>query len=140
VRYFTGDLASAAPEGRCICGRGFPKLGHIEGRSKECLYTPSGKVIGPAVLGHYLFVYNAHLESVRHYQLVQDSDDSVRLLVVPSSHWSAETGGVLAEALDKLLGGELHVSVQTVADIPAEPSGKRPIIKARGSQPHRAKK
>jgi hypothetical protein len=96
-------------------------------------------VISPAVLGHYLFVYNPNLERVRHYQLVQDSDDSVRLLVVPSGHWTDATAAVLAEAIDKLLGGEMQVSVETVTEIPAEPSGKRPIIKARAQRPRIAR-
>lgn len=135
VRYFTGDLAVAGPLGPCACGRGFPLLGQIEGRSHECLYTPSGKVISPAVLGHYLFVYNNHLDSVRHYQLVQDGEDSLRLLVIPSNRWTDGTAAVLAEAIDKLVGGEMRVTVETVPEIPAERSGKRPIIKSQGPRP-----
>jgi phenylacetate-CoA ligase len=138
VRYFTGDLAVAGPAGPCACGRGFPLLGQIEGRSHECLYTPSGKVISPAVLGHYLFVYNNHLDSVRHYQLVQDGDDSVRLLVMPSNRWTDGTAAVLAEAIDKLVGGEMHVTVEPVLEIPTERSGKRPIIKSQGPRPRGA--
>ncbi|HWR54607.1 MAG TPA: hypothetical protein VN428_26095 [Bryobacteraceae bacterium] len=139
VRYFTGDLAAAGPREPCACGRGFPMLGQIEGRSHECLYTPSGKVISPAVLGHYLFVYNNHLDSVRHYQLVQDGDDSVRLLVIPSNRWTDGTAAVLAEAIDKLVGGEMRVTVEPVPEIPAERSGKRPIIKSQGPRPRSAR-
>lgn len=138
VRYFTGDLATAGPGHPCACGRGFPLLGQIEGRSHECLYTPSGKVISPAVLGHYLFVYNNHLDSVRHYQLVQDGEDSVRLLVMPSNRWTDGTSAALAEAIDKLVGGEMRVTVEPVLEIPAERSGKRPIIKSQGPRPRGA--
>ncbi len=132
IRYFTGDLAVAGPDKPCICGRGFPLLGPIEGRSHECLRTPSGKVISPAILGHYLFVYNNNLDSIRHYQLVQEAPDAVRLLVMPSNRWTAGAAATLAEALDKLLGGEMSVIVQPVMEIPAEASGKRPIIKSLG--------
>jgi phenylacetate-CoA ligase len=128
IRYNTGDLAVAG-EGTCSCGRGFPMLGQIEGRSRECLRTPSGKEISPVVLGHYLFVYHDHLEFVRHYQLVQESESSVRLLIVPSERWQEERREKLRADLVQLIENEMHVSVELVSDIQVEKSGKRPIIK-----------
>lgn len=129
IRYFTGDMAIAGPAETCACGRGFPRLGAIEGRSEECVQTPSGKIISPAILGHYLFVYHPNLDSVRHYQLVQEAPDRLRLIVVPSNRWTEESRLALAGALDKLLAGEMRVTVETADDIPTERSGKRPIIK-----------
>ncbi len=128
IRYDTGDLAVVG-EGNCSCGRGFPMLGQIEGRSRECLRTPSGKEISPVVLGHYLFVYHDHLEFVRHYQLVQESESRVRLLIVPSERWHEERREKLRADLVQLIENEMHVSVETVSDIQVEKSGKRPIIK-----------
>jgi len=128
IRYDTGDLAVAGA-GKCACGRGFPLMGAIEGRSLECLRTPSGKEIGPAVLGHFLFVYHDHLDAVRHYQLVQESADRVRFLIVPSPGWDEERRRRLKTDLTALLGNEMELEVQTVSEIPAEKSGKRPIIK-----------
>jgi hypothetical protein len=104
-------------------------LGRIEGRSQECLRTPSGKVISPVVLGHYLFVYHDHLESVRHYQLVHESRNRASLLVVPAVGWSEITRERLREDLAQLVGDDMQVSVETVPEIRPEASGKRPIIK-----------
>jgi len=128
IRYDTGDLAVAGAA-KCACGRGFPLLGAIEGRSLECLRTPSGAEISPTVLGHFLFVYNDHLDAVRHYQLVQESPDRVRFLVVPGPGWDEDRRGRLQADLNVLLGNEMEVEIQTVSEIPAEKSGKRPIIK-----------
>jgi phenylacetate-CoA ligase len=128
IRYETGDLAVAA-SGGCDCGRGFPLLGEIEGRSVECLRTPSGREISPVVLGHYLFVYNQHLEAVRHYQLVQESACEARLLVVPAQGWSEQGRERLQTDMARLLGDEMKVTVEAVTQIPPEKSGKRPIIK-----------
>ena len=128
IRYDTGDLAVAVSES-CTCGRGFPLLGPIEGRSLDCLRTPSGNEISPAILGHFLFVYNDHLEAVRHYQLVQETATRVNLLVVPGEGWDEERRTRLRSDLTQLLGGEMEVDVQTVSEIHPEKSGKRPIIK-----------
>ena len=128
IRYDTGDLAVAGSE-KCACGRGFPLLGAIEGRSLECLRTPSGAEISPTVLGHFLFVYHDYVEAVRHYQLLQERADQVRLVIVPGPGWNDERCGRLQVDLTALLGSEMKVEIQTVSEIPAEKSGKRPIIK-----------
>jgi phenylacetate-CoA ligase len=128
IRYDTGDLAVAAA-GECSCGRGFPLFGPLEGRSLECLRTPSGAEISPAILGHFLFVYHDHLAAVRHYQLVQQRPDRVNLLIVPGAGWDEQRRVRLRDDLSRLIGSDVEVDVQTVTEIPAEKSGKRPIIK-----------
>jgi phenylacetate-CoA ligase len=128
IRYDTGDLAVAINE-QCSCGRGFPMLGRIEGRSLDCLRTPSGDEISPAILGHFLFVYHDHLEAVRRYQLVQETATHATLLVVPDEGWDEERRQRLLTDLKQLLGDQMDVDVQVVNEIPLEKSGKRPIIK-----------
>lgn len=128
IRYDTGDLAATIAE-HCSCGRGFPLLGRIEGRSLDCLRTPSGNEISPAILGHFLFVYHDNLEAVRHYQLVQETDTRANLLVVPGEGWDENRRERLRSDLKELLGDEMDVDVQVVTEIRPEKSGKRPIIK-----------
>jgi phenylacetate-CoA ligase len=128
IRYDTGDLAVAAA-GKCSCGRGFPLLGRIEGRSLECLRTPSGAEISPATLGHFLFVYHDHGDAVRQYQLVQEAPTRASLLIIPGAGWDEQRRIRLRSDLMSLIGADVEVDVKTVSDIPAEKSGKRPIIK-----------
>lgn len=128
IRYDTGDRALLSSE-NCSCGRGFPMLGPIEGRSLECLRTPAGREISPASLGHFLFVYNDHLEAVREYQLVQESSNRVNLLIVPGEEWNEQRRIRLNSDLKRLMGDEMEVDVQTINEIPPEKFGKRPIIK-----------
>lgn len=104
-------------------------LGPIEGRSLECLRTPSGREISPVLLGHFLFVYNDHLEAVRAYQLVQESSNRVTLMIVPGEEWNEQRRVRLHSDLQRLMGDEMKVEVQTVNEIPPEKFGKRPIIK-----------
>jgi phenylacetate-CoA ligase len=129
IRYDTGDLAVAAA-GVCACGRGFPLLGQIEGRSLECVRTPSGREISPAILGHFLFVYHDHGDTVRQYQLVQQGTNRIVLSIVPGAGWNEERRVRMRSDLIELIGDDdVEVDVQTVLQIPAEQSGKRPIIK-----------
>ena len=128
IRYDTGDLAVAGSAG-CACGRGFPLFGPIQGRSQECLSTPSGRLISPVVLGQYLFVHKDNLDAVSHYQLVQQDRRRACLKVVPSPGWNRQRREQLERDLSELLGSEMEVTIETVSEIPHERSGKRPIIK-----------
>ncbi len=128
IRYDTGDLAVAGSAG-CACGRGFPLFGPIQGRSQECLSTPSGKLISPVILGQYLFVHKDNLDAVSHYQLVRQDRTRACFTVVPAPGWSRQRREQLQRDLNELLGSEMDVTIETVSEIPREPSGKRPIIK-----------
>jgi len=134
IRYDTGDLAARLGD-PCPCGRGFPLLGPIEGRTQECLTTADGRVINPGLLGHYLFVYHHHGDAVRHYQIIQEGPRRVTLLVVPADGWSELRAARLRDDMSQLLGPEMETGVRTVAEIQPERSGKRPIIKTPGTAP-----
>jgi phenylacetate-CoA ligase len=121
--------------GSCSCGRGFPLLGPIDGRAAECLTTSANTVIRPGSLAYYLFVYNRHSDDVRHYQIIQEGTRRVTLLVVPGDGWNEVTAARLRDDMSRLLGPGVDAGVRAVAEIPPEPSSKRPIIKTIG-EPH----
>lgn len=134
IRYDTGDLAVAGL-GPCGCGRGFPLLHRLDGRSLESIVTNSGKEINPVVLGRYLreggpsSLHSNHLEFLKHYQLVQETPTNVRLLVVASTGFDSIRREQLRLDLSRLLGDDMSVAIELVDEIKCEKSGKRPIIK-----------
>lgn len=127
LRYDTKDLA-AVDDAACACGRGFPVVGQLDGRSQECLILPSGRMINPTSLGHYLFVVHGWVDAVRHYQLVQRAPDDVLLQLVLADG-DASTAARIAGDVQALLGEGIRVDFAVVSEIPLERSGKRPIIK-----------
>lgn len=132
IRYDTGDLAVAgtAP---CTCGRSFPLIEQLQGRSEECLVTLSGKMINPVSLGQYLFVSHDYVDAVRQFQLVVEGPHAMRLLIVPADGFDDDTSAQLRRDMTELLGEDVTVVVDLVAGIPLERSGKRPIIKYQAS-------
>jgi phenylacetate-CoA ligase len=132
IRYETGDMG-VIEAGPCSCGRGFPRLGPIDGRSHECIRTPSGKIVTPARWSHFLFVHKTeYAEAVRQYQLLWQPPDRARLTIVPSERFDDEVQKRLRDDLAWLLGDDVLVSVEKVTAIPPEKSGKRPIVKILG--------
>lgn len=135
IRYDTGDLGVSAT-GPCACGRGFPRLGPIEGRSHECIQTPSGQVVTPSRWSHFLFVHKTeYVAAVSHYQLEWHPPDRARLLIVPTDSFDEGTRERLRNDVAWLLGPNVAVSVETVTEIPPERSGKRPLVKVVRPQP-----
>jgi phenylacetate-CoA ligase len=134
IRYDTGDLAVAGL-GPCGCGRGFPLLHRLDGRSLESIVTKSGKEINPVVLGRYLreggpsSLYSNHLEFIKHYQLVQETPATLVMLVVADKGFDSENRDRLTVDLERLLGDDMSVAIKVVDEIKCESSGKRPIIK-----------
>lgn len=82
IRYEVGDMIAVSPEA-CPCGRPFPVLESVEGRSDDVLYLPDGR-------GGELPVHPMHFRSplaadkgVRQYEVIQRQDD-ILVRVVPA--------------------------------------------------------
>ena len=128
IRYDTGDLAAFAKD-PCPCGRGFPVIERLEGRSREVFNSPDGRMVSPVALGQYLFVTRDWVGRLRHYQLIHEAADRVRMRVVPAGPLDPTDERHLRDDLQELLGRQVSVDIECVAEIPLERSGKRPIIK-----------
>lgn len=126
IRYVTGDLAVAAPESRCACGRGLARLGAIEGRVAETMRDGRGNAVGGLVF-NILFGVLEHV--AEKFQVVQRLDGSVVMKVV------AVGGGQLPETAArslhdfaaKYLPGA-PFAIEYVADIPLTSAGKRKVV------------
>jgi phenylacetate-CoA ligase len=127
INYLIGDDAVAG--GPCPCGRGFPTLATIEGRTTEVLRTPSGKQVSGIVLGNYLTFEVGVIPFVWEYQAIQQAPEAVTVRVVPTPRFTEPFGKRLREAVETFLGPGVAVSLELVERIAVEPSGKRLIIK-----------
>jgi phenylacetate-CoA ligase len=126
INYDLGDRAVAG--GPCRCGRGFPSLMRLEGRTGEMIRTVNGKLIPPTALG--LNKVPRALEHVWEYQAVQTAPDAVVFRIVPTRRFNPEFSRELQAWLEAVLGPGMHGTIEAVSQIPAEPSGKRFIIKS----------
>ena len=129
INYDLGDWAiRGAP---CPCGRGFPTLAAIEGRSGEMIETPEGRAITPAMMTTQLALKCEAVGFLSEYQVEQTGPHTVTLRVVPAPGFTTGMVEALREGLGRLVGSRIAVSVEIVDRIPWESSGKRPIIKVR---------
>lgn len=113
IRYRLGDVGVIDPE-PCPCGRPFPLLKSLLGRSNDVIRTPDGLVS----IYSFASAFSAH-QAIRQYQIHQLPDYSLLLKVVPSRPDVRidDLSGALTE-LSHEFHGTLPVAAEIVPVIP----------------------
>ena len=119
VRYRTGDVGvlGTAP---CACGRGLPILAEVQGRSTDFVVAQDGTVMHGLALIYTL----RDLPGVESFRIEQVSLDETHVQLVTGAGFTAEAVTRIVHDFKARLGAGVQVSVQQVASIPTEASGK----------------
>lgn len=126
IRYEIGDVG-AVSNAECRCGRPFPILKRLEGRTLEFLRSTTGGFVSPVYVRHLIgVVHNPGL--IRRFQLEQTSliEFTLRYQLEPgvSTERERETFALIARDLKAVLGRDCHLSFSCVQDFETAPSGK----------------
>lgn len=79
IRYATGDDGHIIDD-VCRCGRGYPLLKEIMGRTTDVLFTPEGKNIHG---WFFLYIFWDYGNGIREYQVVQETLEKIVIKIVP---------------------------------------------------------
>lgn len=118
LRYRTGDLAVVSTD-TCACGRGFPLLASVDGRTSELIVGLNGKYYScqsPRLFG-------AEIPGIGQMQLIQERIDAITVRVVPDGKWNDDSHARLTARMKELLG-DVEVEIRLEQEIPVSPSGK----------------
>lgn len=117
IRYRLGDTMVVSSQESCVCGRSFPVVTQLVGRTDDVLYSPDGKPLGrldPLFKG---------LESIVEGQFVQDETDHLTVRLVasgPAERDVADLGGRIRDAF----GPSMRVTMEFTDSIPRTEAGK----------------
>ncbi|MGQ0776142.1 MAG: phenylacetate--CoA ligase family protein [Pseudonocardiales bacterium] len=118
-RYQTGDRVGPAPAGLCPCGRSFPRLGSIDGRSEDMFTASDGRPI--PVPSAILDDLTGLLEA----QVLQRAPGRFEIRMVPGVGFDrAATEARARVKLERLAGPGQLLSFQTMDRLPPASSGK----------------
>ncbi len=119
IRYDLGDIGVMSTENP-LCGRAFPLMEVIEGRSDACIILPGGQVLSP------LFFFGI-MKPVRHiekWKVIQTRIDHISIHIVPKSGFGkADENLILARCRRQIPAG-VKIFIQKKTHIPRERSGK----------------
>ncbi len=118
IRYDIGDTGILSKEQHCPCGRNFPVVEKIVGRTDDIIVMRDGRRVGrldPIFKG---------LQSIKETQIIQEDLDNITLKIVPGENFQGNELDVIVYELKKRLGNKVEVATQIVSAIPRTTAGK----------------
>jgi phenylacetate-CoA ligase len=120
IRYRVNDCAVLAPN-PCGCGRGFPVIKKIVGRTTDNFYLAGGSVVPGVALTNRVIQVCPGLKKV---QVIQNTMSDFHVRYVPGPGFSASDLELLGSKLRVFFPDPLQWTFEKVVDIEREPSGK----------------
>ncbi|MCI0503242.1 AMP-binding protein [Candidatus Micrarchaeota archaeon] len=122
IRYWTGDTASLGE--KCGCGRGGQVLENLEGRCNDYITLPSGRLVPGITLIRCLKA----IPSVLQFQIIQQKDLHVDVVIVPSGAMGDADYVQIADGMNAVLQEQLQISIKTADRIRPGAGGKHRYI------------
>lgn len=119
LRYKIGD-SGMLTDTVCSCGRGFPLMEEVVGRSFDMIVTPSGQVLG----GFFWTFISRAVKGIKQFQVAQKERNRVEFKIVPDDDFKKESIRILQKEIREKAGNDLEVDFKIVDSIPLTPSGK----------------
>jgi phenylacetate-coenzyme A ligase PaaK-like adenylate-forming protein len=120
LRYATDDVGTLG-EGECACGRAYPRLVSIEGRSSiDRLYGEGGRWFSLGAINTHEDVF----QRVRRFQFVQEKPGEALVRVEPGEGFTAEDARRLGEEYARRAEGSIRFRIEIVDALPLTARGK----------------
>lgn len=125
IRYDTGDLVQTGTN-NCPCGRNFPVVKRIIGRSGNVITLPSGRTLGATAVECVIqeVIYAMYDMPVQEAQMIHEDTDMVTLEYVALEGFSQNDAKRLKSVLKKHLPAEIKISIRRVNKISRTTVGK----------------
>lgn len=124
IRYAIGDIGVPSAETRCPCGRNFPMLQSIKGRSGDVLVTPSGN----RLLSEYICGVLEYFPEIDTFQFVQKNVTNAILKIVPKFQITDKKINEIISELHSKGASDLNIEIELVDQIPIPSTGKHRYI------------
>jgi len=108
LRYTAGDVGSITYK-RCACGRSYPRLRRIEGRTNDFVILPNGQYIHPVKF----YMYPVEIKGIEDIYFLQHEDYSMDISVVKEKGVDKrELAQIIGRRFSKTTRGVLPFSVR----------------------------
>jgi phenylacetate-CoA ligase len=128
IRYRIGDVGKPVDE-KCSCGRAWPLIKKIHGRTDDYLVLPSGRKI--SYMNFYDSFYKTlekNIFCVSQFQILQDKKDRITFNIVKGKKFDPKMLDDVRKNVEHFFashGEKIEVKMQVVDNIPMERTGKR---------------
>jgi phenylacetate-CoA ligase len=119
IRYRQGDVVTLSHR-ESACGRNFPLLERIQGRTDDFIVLKDGRKLSPHPFYHSI----DPAPGVRRWKIVQETPDQLTVMIEPGEGFNRETNRWIEDRLRRLVGKDMNISIQMVDSIKIDPSSK----------------
>lgn len=106
--------------GSCQCGRTYPMIESVTGKSEDVIYGGDGVPVSPSVI---TFAFK-ELRHIKQSQVAQTGPGRWQIRVVPTEKFSDSERSKLVDNIRRLVDARLEVEVKTVDEIGRTQAGK----------------
>jgi phenylacetate-CoA ligase len=127
LRYEIGDIGVLSDK-KCSCGRQFPVLQSIRGRSDDFVAMPSGQLVDPQTVVFQIEI----IPEVKEFRILQREDHGITVNIVPRDDADFELiRSEVAQKLQRLFDHSVNVEVREVATLERGSTGKHRSVISR---------
>ena len=123
IRYRTGDIGSFKNE-LCSCGRSFPLLDQVEGRTLDVIRAPNGNRLG----GTFWTLLFRSQPGIKNFQVIQDRLEFITVKYVKDSDVQNINFSEFERRIQEMCGKDFKVHFEEVPFIPKTSSGKTRFV------------
>jgi len=131
IRYKVNDCTVLRSES-CSCGRGYPLIGQIVGRTTDNFVLPNGDVVPGVSLTNRVIQI---CPGIKQLQVIQETIDLFRVRYVAGPAFSDDDLIHLRQKLGAFIGGATKWTFERVNEIERERSGKTRFCISRVTRP-----
>lgn len=122
IRYEVGDTGTMWPDEPCACGRPFPRIATIDGRTQDVVQTPRGPMTQV-----WFGVIVRDFPWIEGWQVVQDRRDHIVFRIRSKRELTPELTGPFVTRLRTRLA-DMTIDFERVDELSRRPSGKHQQI------------
>lgn len=127
LRYEIGDIGVLS-DNKCSCGRQFPVLQSIRGRSDDFVAMPSGQLVDPQTVVFQIEI----IPEVKEFRVFQREDHGITVNIIPRDDADFDLiRSEVAQKLQRLFDHSVNVEVKEVATLERGSTGKHRSVISR---------
>lgn len=134
IRYRIGDLAIDS-DGTCTCGRGFPLLKSIEGRTFDIVIGTNGNFVS----GTFWTLLFRSIRGINMFQVHQRVKSALEISLKVEDEFDPENLNLLQKIIQEKCGKDMKIGFQLVPEIHSGKSGKHRFVTSNVSRDYFAK-
>jgi len=120
IRYEIGDVGKWSNR-ICECGRGFPILEEVIGRTMNLFPLPDGRFIYGGYFNHFFF----NTKGIRSFQVHQKAVDFIEIIIEPNKEFKPHVADDIIRRISEMLGDNVRMNWRIVDKIEPLSSGKQ---------------